>query len=78
MTLAEYTEAMARVDNLPPGQRHREWRRLKSERQRTINAERRRADPDWWASMLALVANYRRERAANDADYRALRNAQAK
>lgn len=78
MTLPEYQAAMILVDDLPTGERHPEWRRLKSERQRTINAERRHIDPAWWQATISRAARYRRERAAFDADYRALRNAQAK
>lgn len=50
----------------------------KAEYERTRNADRRAADPAWWADKLARNAAYRRERAAVDPAYRADRNMQAK
>lgn len=51
-------------------------RRAEAERKRV--AERRAADPDWWRDYLARNAAYRRNRAANDPEYRHERNMQAK
>lgn len=78
MTLEEYSEAIAQTRDLPSGERHPAWRRIRSARQRYLTEQRRLTDPAWWESYLARNAEYRRRRAENDDDYRHLRNAQAK
>lgn len=55
-----------------------ERQRRRTERQRQYVETRRSADPDWWRDYLARNATYRRERAANDPEYRHERNVQAK
>lgn len=52
--------------------------RRRASRQRQYVEARRTTDPDWWQDYLARNAAYRRERAANDPDYRHERNMQAK
>lgn len=52
--------------------------RRRALRQRQYVEARRASDPAWWQDYLARNAAYRRERAANDPEYRRERNMQAK
>ena len=78
MTREEFSEAMARVKLLPCGERDAEYRRIRSLRRKALYRERRQRDPQWWRDQCAKNAAYRRQRAANEDDYRIQRNMQAK
>lgn len=54
------------------------WHNRRAEYERERIAAKRAADPGWWADYLARNAEYRRNRAAADPEYRRERNIQAK
>lgn len=79
MTREEFKDALRRAPSYPTARlRYLKWRQAKSARQRFLNELRRQSDPQWWHDYLERNARYRRERAANDDEYRARRNRQAK
>lgn len=79
MNAVQYVRAMARVEAMPEGpERHQAWRAVKSARQLYLNQKRRERDPVWYQRKLTKVAEYRKTRAANDPDYRRLRNEQSR
>lgn len=61
MILPEYLAAKAEALALPEAERVDTLRRLKSARQRTLDADRRQRDPAWWAAKLVRNGKRRHE-----------------
>lgn len=76
-----YAAAMSRVKRMPDGlARYQAWRAAKSARQLYLNRKRRETEEGARAyrERLNVSAKLRRERAANDPEYRARRNEQSR